>query len=198
MIQCYRLPREPIRQLFGTISEDLRRATRRNFALTPQVQLLAALRFYATGSFLQVVGDGQGLSKASVCRSVQAVTYSLLRLVPQHVRFHTRDEMSATQEDFFWSFRIPQVAGAVDGTLVTILTPHVDAPVFICWKGYAAVNCQVVCDHQGIILDVVARWPGSTHDSFVFRESSIGRLAAASRGEWRLLGDRGSPLHTYD
>ena len=71
-------------------------------------------------------------------------------------------------------------------------------PEGICWKGYAAVNCQVVCDHQGIILDVVARWPGSTHDSFVFRESSIGRLAAASRGEWRLLGDRGSPLHTYD
>ena len=75
VIQRYRLP---IRQLLGTISEDLRRATRRNSALTPQVQLLAALRFYATGSFLQVVGDGQGLSKASVCRSVQAVTYSLL------------------------------------------------------------------------------------------------------------------------
>ena len=94
VIQRYRLPRELIRQLLGTISEDLRRATRRNFALTPQVQLLAALRFYATGSFQQVVGDGQGLSKASVCRSVQAVTYSLLRLVPQHVHFHTRDEMN--------------------------------------------------------------------------------------------------------
>ncbi|CAL8250903.1 unnamed protein product [Boreogadus saida] len=26
--------------------------------------------------------------------SVQAVTYSLLRLVPRHVRFHSRDEMA--------------------------------------------------------------------------------------------------------
>ncbi|KAK0147751.1 putative nuclease HARBI1 [Merluccius polli] len=52
----------------------------------------------------------------------------------------------------------------------------------------------MVCDHQGIILDVAARWPGSTHDSFVFRESSIGRLAAASRGEWWLLRDSGYPL----
>ena len=51
------------------------------------------------------------------------------------------------------ALRIPQV----DGTLVPILTPHVDAHVFICRKGNAAVNCQVVCDHQGIILDVVAR-----------------------------------------
>ncbi|KAK0140211.1 putative nuclease HARBI1 [Merluccius polli] len=183
VIQRYRLPREAIRQLLGTISQDLRRATRRSFALTPQVQLLAALRYYATGSFLQVVGDGLGLSKASVCSSVQAVTYSLFRLVPQHVRFPTiRDEMSATQEHFFWSFRIPQV---------------VRAHVFICRKGYVAVNCQVVCDHQGIILDVVARWPGSTHDSFIFRESSIGRLAATSRGEWRLLGDSGYPLRPY-
>ena len=198
VLQRYRLPREAIRQLLGTISEDLRRATRRSFALTPQAQFLAALRFYATGSFLQVVGDGQGLSKASVSRSVQAVTYRLLQLVPQHVRFPTtREEMSATQEKFFRSFRIPQVAGAVDGTLVPIITPHVDAHVFFCRKGYAAVNCQVVCDHEGIILDVVARWPGSTHDSFVFRESSLGRLAAASRGEWRLLGDSGYPLRPY-
>ena len=197
VIQRYRLPREAIRQLLGAIRQDLRRATRRSFALTPQVQLLAALQFYATGSFLQEVGDGQGLCKASVCRSVQAVTYSLLRLVPRHVRFHSRDEMGATQENFFRSFRIPQVAGVVDGTLIPILTPHVDGHVYICRKGYAAVNCQVVCDHQGIILDVVARWPGSTHDSFVFRESSIGRLAAASRGEWRLLGDSGYPLRPH-
>ncbi|XP_030193756.1 putative nuclease HARBI1 [Gadus morhua] len=168
LIQRYRLPREAIRQLLGAIRQDLRRATRRSFALTPQVQPLAALRFYATGSFLQVVGDGQGLCKASVCRSFQAVTYSLLRLVPRHVRFHSRDEMGATQENLFRSFHIPQVAGVVDGTLIPILTPHVDGHVYICRKGYAAVNCQVVCDHQGIILDVVARWPGSTHDSFVF------------------------------
>ena len=144
VIQRYRLPREAIRQLLGAIRQDLRRATRRSFALTPQVQLLAALRFYATGSFLQVVGDGQGLCKASVCRSVQAVTYSLLRLVPRHVRFHSRDEMGATQENFFRSFRIPQVAGVVDGTLIPTLTPHVDGHVYICRKGYAAVNCQVV------------------------------------------------------
>ncbi|CAL8266581.1 unnamed protein product [Merluccius merluccius] len=31
--------------------------------------------------------------------------------------------------------------------------------------------------------------PKHTHDSFVFRESSTGRLAAASRAERRLLGD---------
>ncbi len=75
----YRLPREVIRQLLEATSGDLRRPTRRNFALTPQTQLLATLRFYATGSFMAVVGDGLGLSKASVSRSVEAVTNSLLK-----------------------------------------------------------------------------------------------------------------------
>lgn len=147
---------------------------------------------------MAVVGDGLGLCKASVSRSVEAVTNSLLKLVPQHIHFPgTREELAAVQGQFFRAHRIPQVAGVVDGTLIPILTPHEDGHVYICRKGYAAINCQVVCDQQGIILDIVARWPGSTHDSFVFRESTIGRQAAASRGEWRLLGDSGYPLRPY-
>ncbi|KAL2093126.1 hypothetical protein ACEWY4_010438 [Coilia grayii] len=139
----YRLPHQAILQLLEVIGGDLRRPTRRSYALSPQTQLLAALRFYATGSFLQVVGDGHGLCKASVCRTVEAVTAALLR------------------------------------------------------QCYAAINTQVICDHQGVFLDVVARWPGSTHDAYVFQDSAIGREAAMSRGEWRLIGDSGYPLRPY-
>lgn len=59
------------------------------------------------------------------------------------------------------------MTGVVDGTLVPILTRQEDGHVYICRKGYAAINCQVICDHQGGILDIVARGPGSTHNSFV-------------------------------
>ena len=75
----YRLPRAEIQRLITLVSPHIRRATRCNFALSPEVQLLAALRFYAVGSFLEVVGDGTGLSKVSVSRSVVAVTPILLR-----------------------------------------------------------------------------------------------------------------------
>ena len=100
IIERYRLPREAIRQLLEATGEDLRRSTRRSFALTAETQLLAALRFFATGSFLQVVGDGHGLCKASVSRSVQAVTDCLLRLVPEHLTFPTREEMTGIQGHF--------------------------------------------------------------------------------------------------
>ncbi|KAL2087188.1 hypothetical protein ACEWY4_018247 [Coilia grayii] len=196
--EWYILPRQAILQLLEVIGGDLRRPTRRSYALSPQTQLLAALRFYATGSFLQVVGDGHGLSRVSVCRSVEAVTAALLRQVPAHIHFpDTREERAPIQQQFFGRSNILQVVGAVDGTLVPIITPHKDGHLFISRKGYAAINTQVICDHQGVFLDVVARWPGSTHDAYVFQHSAIGREAAMSRGEWRLIGDSGYPLRPY-
>jgi len=37
-------------------------------------QLLIALRYYASGTFQIVVGDGFGVDKATVCRTVHHVT----------------------------------------------------------------------------------------------------------------------------
>ncbi|KAL0148886.1 hypothetical protein M9458_055809, partial [Cirrhinus mrigala] len=55
IVKKFRLPREQILQLLHLVGPDF-----------PEIQLLAALRFYAVGSFLEVVGDGYGLSKTSV------------------------------------------------------------------------------------------------------------------------------------
>ena len=88
--------------LLNLVEADLQRPTRRSYALTPAAQLLAALRFYATGSFLEVIGDGHGLSKASVSRSVEVVTSALLRHIPDHIQFPTaRGDKSAVQDFFF-------------------------------------------------------------------------------------------------
>lgn len=47
-------------------------------------------------------------------------------------------------------------------------------------------------------IDVVARWPGSTHDSFVLRNSSIfDRFEAGEFGNNVLIGDNGYPLKSW-
>lgn len=44
---------------------------------------------------------------------------------------------------------------------------------FFCRKQFYAVNTQIVCDANENVLDIVARWPGSTHDQTIFANSNI-------------------------
>ena len=52
----------------------------------------------------------------------------------------------------------------------------------------------------GMFTNIVARWPGSTHDSFVFNNSHIGQKLESqphSMEDGLLLGDSGYPCKPY-
>ena len=73
----YRFGSQSIEYLTEIIGDDLQRQTKRNHAITPTLQILVALRFLASGSFLQVIGDTFGLPKSTVSRIVTDVTLAL-------------------------------------------------------------------------------------------------------------------------
>jgi len=52
-------------------------------------QVLIALRYYASGSFLKVIADTMGVSKASASRSLLAVSKCLERMSEDWVVFPT-------------------------------------------------------------------------------------------------------------
>ena len=54
------------RDSINYLVDDLARNTARNHALSPLVQVFVALRFFASGSFLEVIGDTFGLPKSTV------------------------------------------------------------------------------------------------------------------------------------
>ncbi|VDI44044.1 Hypothetical predicted protein, partial [Mytilus galloprovincialis] len=56
----YRFGREGINFISNLVSDDITRKTKRNHALTVPQMVMVTLRFLATGSFLQVVGDTIG------------------------------------------------------------------------------------------------------------------------------------------
>jgi len=58
----YRFGRESIMFLSDLVRNDLERETRRNHALTVEQQVMITLRFLASGSFLQVIGDTLGIA----------------------------------------------------------------------------------------------------------------------------------------
>lgn len=57
---------------------------------------------------------------------------------------------------------------------------------------------QVVCDAKYFITDIVARWPGSSHDSTIFNNSTIcTRFEQNAFGSGIILGDSAYALQSY-
>ena len=91
LIRQYRLPRPAIIYLADMLSNDLKRKTRRSSPLPVVTQMMAALRFFASGSFQMVVGGTLGVSQSSVSRVVRDVTNALCRRARQFIRFPATD-----------------------------------------------------------------------------------------------------------
>ncbi|KFM76042.1 putative nuclease HARBI1, partial [Stegodyphus mimosarum] len=97
--------------------------------------------------------------------------------MPHFVKFPMSEEARFEKKCDFFTNGFPNVIGAIDGTLINIQRPSVDDWfVFISRKGKFALNIQLVCDAKMEILDVVARWPGSTHDFFMWKRSKLREL----------------------
>uniref|UniRef100_A0A672MID1 Uncharacterized protein n=1 Tax=Sinocyclocheilus grahami TaxID=75366 RepID=A0A672MID1_SINGR len=103
-------------------------------------------------------------------------------------------EFSDTEGDA----EVRQLIGIIDGTLIPVSSPVVNEPLYICRKGYPAINVQIVCDYQGMFTDIVAKWPRSTHDSFVWANSAVCQVSEEGGfGDSWLLGESGYPLRPY-
>ena len=110
----------------------------------------------------------------SVSRSIHGVAAALTRRGHQFIRF-PRDgqEQRSIKQGFYDMSNFPNCLGAVDGTLVPILAPSEDEHLYITRKGFHALNVQVVCDANNEFLNIVTKWPGSTHDSHIWNTCTL-------------------------
>ena len=77
--QMTRFPRSAVRELCDMVKDDIERPTSRSKAIPVDTQVLAAMQFYASGSFQWVVGRSCGLSQSSVSLAVDDVTKALVQ-----------------------------------------------------------------------------------------------------------------------
>lgn len=191
----YRFGREGINFIVELLSDEIAPSTSRSHSLSATEQVLVALRFLASGSFLEVIGDTfLSYDKSTVSRVVRRVTLALASKVNDFVKFPTTpNERDEIKHGLFRVGGFPSAIGCIDGTHVRIKAPSQNEPDFINRKGFHSVNVQAICNHEGSFTNVVARWPGSTHDSHIFRTSAVCRLLEGQCGlEFGvLLGDSG-------
>ncbi|XP_061188486.1 putative nuclease HARBI1 [Saccostrea echinata] len=191
----FRFRPETILFLVGMLYNDLNHPTERNLALPPLLQVLAALRFLATGSFYILVGESLGIAKSTTGRAARYVCRLLANMVGTYIRFPA--DTSTFKKKFFDIAGFPNVVGCVDGTQIKIKAPSENEGDFINRKGFHSLNVQMICGPKFLITNVVAKWPGSVHDSRIFRESAICREFENGHIQGLLLGDSGYALKTY-
>ena len=109
---------------------------------------------------------------------------------------HTPAQVAEIQEEFFNIAGFPRISGVIDCTHVLLHASNLgpDEHVYVNRKGKHSINVQLICKPDYTISNVVARWPGATHDSRIFQMSRICRAFARRRVSGILLGDSGYPL----
>ncbi|RVE40581.1 hypothetical protein evm_014770 [Chilo suppressalis] len=196
----FRVSRNLAKMLVNLLDSRLKRLTKRNHAMTSADQVLLTLQFYASGSFFRCVGDSKGVHKSTVCRAVHSVSKELAKLRPHFIYMpRNEDERKATVNSFYNISRFPKVIGAIDCTHVYIQSPGGNnAEYYRNRKDSFSLNVQVVADANCYIKNIVARWPGGSHDSHIFDSSNIkGRMEDGEFGDTWLLGDRGYALRSF-
>ena len=194
----FRMTRETIFEVIDLVRADLEHPTERNHAIPATLQTLCALRYYATGNFQKVSGDLIGISQPSVSRIVDRVSRALCAKAAQVIRFpSTRDEEREVIERFYERTQFPGVIGCVDESLIRIKSPPDNEHIYVCRKNFHALNVQGICDHHKKFTNIVARWPGSTHDSFIWNNCALSRHFEDGNGGGHLLGDSAYPLRPW-
>ena len=94
-----------------------------------------------------------------------------------------------------------RVIGAIiiiDGCLIPIRGPDRDEHLYVCHKGFHAINVMAVCDAHLSFTNFVCTWHGTVHDSAVFNASNLhGNMeGGGGRNGWS-LGDRGYGIQHY-
>lgn len=90
-----------------------------------------------------------------------------------YIQFPANHEMAVIKNGFYDMAEFPNVIGLIDCTHVGILAPSEFEHVYVNRKSFHSYNVQCVCDHNGAFTHINTKWPGSAHDSRIFRESAL-------------------------
>ncbi|CAC5385319.1 HARBI1 [Mytilus coruscus] len=177
IIRKYRLSRPLIYDLCRLFQNDPQRPIMRSCAFPVSLQVMVALRFYATGSFQLVNSDVHNVSRSSVSNIICGVTECLVGVCQQYVEMPTDEaSLQKTMQDFHNYANFLNIVGAIDGKHIRIKAPLTDEHLYVNRKNYHSINVQGVCDANMKFLNIVAKWPGATHDAFIWANSNISSL----------------------
>ncbi|XP_034036877.1 putative nuclease HARBI1 [Thalassophryne amazonica] len=176
LLSRFCLPRHVLLELCTSLEPRLQRETRRTCAIPVSLQVLSTLGFLATGVFQREIANRSGITQSTMSRILPHVLAGIRDLAPCYIRFpYNNAEQAVIKRDFHELADFPNVIGAIDCTHVRLRPPSVNDYAYVNRKNYHSINVQLICDAHMRLVNVVARWLGSTHDAYIFQHSSVAR-----------------------
>ncbi|XP_067642093.1 putative nuclease HARBI1 isoform X2 [Eurosta solidaginis] len=171
-------------------------------ALSSEDQVLATLRFYATGCYQKP--NGVIMSQSSINSCVHRVTDAFnSSLFFTKVRFPMTQIERQNAKNKFASAPYPFVEdtiGAIGCTDVPILAPKAHQWSYVNENGYHSIKVQMICDPNLKILNVNARFPGSQEVPYIWESSAARRIMERSYEKAKhllLIGNSEYPLEPW-
>ena len=192
--RLFRFERQNLYTIIGRLHPHLTHTTGTHGALTSLQQVLVTLRFYATGSMQLTLGSWMHIDQSTISRTIWKVTTTILAAYPNPFTIPANAEA-----DFLHNFNVPNCLGLIDCTHIRILRPsRADfSLVYINRKKYFSLNVQLVCDSWGTVTNLLVQWPGSVHDSRIFKNSTLYNDLSSGVLAGYLIADSGYALAPF-
>lgn len=194
-VEHFRISREIAQDIASRFeeSEFFKDQTGGNGKLSAYDQTLIFLWFagHATSSFRDV-GDRFDITISCLFYVLRRMIYFLSGISATVIKWPS-DVEKVNIESHFREKGFPGVIGAIDGSHIKIDKPKVDPDSYLNRKHFHSIQMQAVCDHDLMIRDIFIGYPGSVHDSRVFRNSPLCAELADRCHDFYLLGDSGYP-----
>ncbi|CAH2014012.1 unnamed protein product [Acanthoscelides obtectus] len=132
------------------------------------------LRYLGDPGCQQGIGQELGVSQAMVSRTVDRVVNSIVAQSNEWIKFPTTNHKLMEAKRIWQSmYKFPTAIGVIDCTHIVILKPNHHGDEYINRKGKPTLNVQATCDAREMFTSVDVSWPGSVHDSRIWRNSQI-------------------------
>lgn len=119
-------------------------------------------------AFLFGIGDG-----GTVQNVTKRVFSALLKLKPRYIFWPDEEERRTIEQATH--HEMPYCIGYVDGTELKLAEkPYEDPDSYLSRKQHHSIKAQIICDHKLRIRHIVVGYPGSVHDSRIFKNCPIG------------------------
>ena len=148
---------------------------------------------------MRSVSDRFNVTESSVFTCVNRVCRALKNNITSQVIVWPTQERAQVIMDGFRNHRgLPGVRGAIDGSRIPIKASQECPENYINRNNFHSVNLTAICDHEMRFLYCYAGWPGSVHDSRVFKNSDFYQMVDNKfQDDSCLLGDSAYTLETW-